>query len=435
MNDFDLIPKIQDADLSNKIVLVRVDHNVVKKGEIKDTYRIDVSMKTINYILEKGGKPIIMTHIGRPKNKKTGEILISEEDNVQPIIQYLHDNFGLTCKMPDIVATPQKGYTDFIDSINPLIDELKNGKFYAIYMPNTRFFAGEEDKGDQKKVFAKDLASIADIFVNDAFGSWQPHASTVGPVGLLPSYAGFLMQSEVINLEALFKPKKPFLGIIAGSKFDTKIRPLQALIQIVDHLLLGGVILNAYIAAKYGFSIKGISDEDMMIAKDFVNLADQFPNKVLEPEYIVESDSIDGKYEGKYRTLKLTDINRGAKLNYILDIGVESYQNDHFKATIMNSETIFVNAVMGLVPLFCDGTTFLYKTIDENKKALKLFGGGDTLQEFKNLLPELYNNSINDENYYFFTGGGTILTAIEQGSPWNLDTLKVLIDNAKAKKQ
>ena len=434
MNELEIIPKIQDVDVKNKVVLIRVDHNVVKKGKIKDSYRIDVSMETINYVLKNGGKPIIMTHVGRPKDKKTGTITISPDDAVHSIVDYLHKKYGIKCVIPKFDISVDKGLTDLLNPIKTTLEELKRGDIEAIYLPNTRFFAGEEDKGELKKSFSKELASIADIFVNDAFGSWQPHASTVGPVEYIPSYAGLLMQKEVVNLEAMFKPKRPFIAIVAGSKFDTKIKPLETLIHSVDHLLLGGVILNAYIAVKYGLTIKGIAEEDMKIANDFVDISDKYPGKVIVPEYVVESDSIEGKFEGQYRTHKLSELKKGTELNYILDIGIESYENEGFRETIMKAETFFINAVMGLVPYFDNGTKYLYELLDKNKQGLKLYGGGDTLQEFKNLLPDLYERCIKDEKYYFFTGGGTILTAIEQGSPWKLDTLKALIDKAKEKK-
>jgi phosphoglycerate kinase len=139
------------------------------------------------------------------------------------------------------------------------------------------------------------LAGLADIFVNDAFGSWQPHASTVRVNKYLPSYAGFLMQKELINLERIFNPEQPFVAVVAGSKFDTKIEPLYALLKKADYLVLGGVIYNAYLCAKYDIKIKGIEQDDMEHAKKFVEYAQQFPGKLIELPYIVESDTMDGK--------------------------------------------------------------------------------------------------------------------------------------------
>ncbi len=431
MSDQGSLPIIQNADLKNKIVLVRVDHNVVKKGKIKDTYRIDATLPTIIHILKKGGKPILMTHIGRPKDKKTGKISISPYDDVKPIVEYIGYKYGLKFMIPECVQLEDNGYVGLDTSINFILKDLKAGKFDGIYLPNTRFFIGEEDQGKHKKDFGKQLAGLAEVFVNDAFGSWQPHASTVTPVEYLPSYAGLLMQKEIKHLSDIFTPKKPLTAIVAGSKFDTKIKPLEALLHSADNLILGGVIFNAYIATKYKLNIKGISQEDIEVAKRFVKLTERYPDKVVEPEYIIESDTLEGKIEGQYRVHKISELEPGTSLNYVLDIGKESFANEDLKKIIMRTGTFFVNAVMGFTPHFTEGTIGMYSLIDKNKHALKLYGGGDTLQEFKLLLPEMYWASIDEHNYYFFTGGGTILTAIEQGSPWKLDTIEALVDKVK----
>lgn len=432
MSNMDLLPIIQDAELKNKIVLLRVDHNVVKKGKIKDTYRIDATIPTIMHILKKGGKPVLMTHIGRPKDKKTGKITISPDEDVKPIVEYLTYKYGLKFAIPECMKLEDNGYFGLDTSINFLLKDLKAGKYDALYLPNTRFFIGEEDDGKFKKNFGKQLAGIAEVYVNDAFGSWQPHASTVTPVEYLPSYAGLLMQKEIKHLTDIFSPKKPLTAIVAGSKFDTKIKPLEALLHSADNLILGGVIFNAYIATKYNINIKGISEDDIEVAKRFVKLTERYPEKVVEPEFIIESDTLEGKIEGQYRTHRISDLAPGTSLNYVLDVAKESFNNEELKKVIMRTGTFFVNAVMGFTPHFTEGTIGMYSLIDKNKHALKLYGGGDTLQEFKILLPEMYWRSIDEHNYYFFTGGGTILTAIEHGSPWKLDTIETLVDMKKS---
>lgn len=427
MREYDLLPKIQDADLKDKIVLVRMDHNVVKKGKIKDAFRIDATYATLFYILAKGGKPIIMTHIGRPKDKTTGKIHISYEEDVKPIVEYLKLKLGLQIAIPQFKKVEDDGYSGIDTAINFMLRDLRNGKIDLIYLPNTRFFIGEEAKGELKDAFGKQLAGLADIFVNDAFGSWQPHASTVKPTEYIPSYAGLLMQKEIANLQKIFEPNKPFLAVVAGSKFDTKIGPLRSILKKVDYLLLGGVIYNAYLAVKYKIDIKGLDKNDLEYAKEFVELAKENPGKLLEPEFIVESDTLDGKFEDQYRVHNIKDLKPGTKLNYILDIAKESFDNENIRNIILRSETIFVNAVMGFTPHFAEGTETLYSLIDQNAKAQKLYGGGDTLQELKNLLPGMYIRCIDDPTYYFFSGGGTILTAIELGSPWELSAIKALI--------
>jgi phosphoglycerate kinase len=411
--------------------LVRVDHNVVKKGKIKDGYRIDASVPTIKYIIENGGKPILMSHIGRVFDKKTGTIDTSPLNDVQPLVEYLKTKYNLTFCVPKCICEGDKGYTGFDPSVKEMINDMNAGKFDGMYIPNTRFFQGEEAKDDRKEKFGKELSALADIFVNDAFGSWQPHASVVCPTDHIPSFAGLLMQKEIENLNAIFNPKKPLTAVVAGSKFDTKIKSLSELIKVADHLILGGVIFNAYIAAKYDITIKGIDEEDMKIAQDFVTMSESMGGKVVEPTHIVESLDVDpfaeGGYTGNKKTHKISDLKPGTQLNYVLDVAQESFNDPNLTRIVEQSSTFFINAVMGFTPNFTEGTIGMYTLIAENKSALKLYGGGDTLQEFKGLLPDLYNNALNDNTYYFFTGGGTVLTAIEQGSPWNLDMLKALM--------
>jgi len=311
------IPSIQDADLNGKVVLVRVDHNVVKKGEIHDPYRIDATIGTLYHINAKGGKIILMTHVGRPKDKTTGDIKISKDTSVEPIVEYLRNKLHINMKIPDFYPHENKGYIGIETSINHHIRELKEGKIDGIYLPNTRWFEGEEASGSNQDRFANQLAGLADIFVNDAFGSWQPHASTVGVNKYLPSYAGFLMQKEIENLERIYSPQSPFIAVVAGSKFDTKIDSLYALIKRADYLVLGGVIYNAYLCAKYGFDIKGISDDDLAHAKDFVEFSEKYPGKLIELPFIVESDTMDGKIEGKNRVHNIHELEEGKKLNYV----------------------------------------------------------------------------------------------------------------------
>ena len=415
------IPRIQDADLKDKIVLIRVDHNVVKKGKIKDPYRIDASLETVQYVISEGGKPILMTHVGRPRNKKTGEIEVSEKTSVKPIIEYLKKKTGL------IFVTPENDMNFQSLKIDNLIKDLRNNKISGIYLPNTRWFEGEESGGDKTRKFGKELAGLADVFINDAFGSWQPHASTIEPTKYLPSYTGLLLQKEIENLSKVLNPKRPLLAVIAGSKFDTKIGTLTSLLKMADHLVLGGVIYNAYLCAKYGFSIRGITDEDLIAAQEFLKFSDTLSHKIIELPFIIESDVLEEKIAGKFRIRNIHELKPGSKLNFILDASTKSFELKKVKEIFLEAQTIFVNAVMGFTPYFTEGTFALNSMIDQNKNANKLFGGGDTLQEFKTLLTEIYNLALKDEKYYFFTGGGTILKAVKEGTAFGLEPVKALM--------
>ncbi|MDO9578410.1 MAG: phosphoglycerate kinase, partial [Candidatus Cloacimonadales bacterium] len=380
------IPSIKNVDLKGKKVLIRVDHNVVKKGEIINPYRIDASLATIKLILEKGGKPILMTHVGRPKDKKTGLIDVSAKTSVAPIVKYLNDNLHKTFKIAFGNTTDLTDKTAF--------KELESGEIDGIYLPNTRWFAGEEDKGEKAVQFAKELAGMADIFVNEAFGSWQPHASTFHITKFLPSYAGLLMIREIENLQKVLSPQRPFVAIVAGSKFDTKIGPLTALLKAADYLVIGGVIYNAYLCAKYGIRINGISEADIQAARSFVELTKQYPEKLIELSLIVESDLLEEKTMGKFRSHNIHDLKSGTELNYVLDVDPASFADEKVKSIFQKAKTFFTNAVMGLTPNFAAGSKALYSLISENKAAEKLFGGGDTLEEFKTLLPEIYKAAL-----------------------------------------
>lgn len=422
------LPLLQDADLNGKVVLIRFDHNVVKNGVIKDPFRIDKTLETLYYTVDQGGRPILMTHVGRPRDKKTGMITCSPNESVEPIIKYLKKKLHTEFYVPECEIDPELGISGMGNSVYRAIGDLKDRKIGGIYLPNTRWFRGEESEGFFRDNFAVLLSDLADVFVNDAFGSWQPHVSTFDIAKFTPSYAGFLMQQEIENLNKLINPKRPFLAVIAGAKYDTKIGPLTAIYEKADHLILGGVLYNAYLCAKYNISIKGISDEDVEAAKGIVN-KDREQKKILEMPYIIESDIVEEKIEGKYRTVSIDSFKEGNQYNYVLDIDPKSLSSPIVLDALLNARTIFVNAVMGLMPQFPDGSKALDEAIDRNKAALKMYGGGDTLQEFKNLCPGLYLSVLDNAQYYFFTGGGTVLKAIEQGSPYGLKPLQALMEN------
>ena len=427
------LPLLQDADLNGKVVLVRFDHNVVKKGVIRDPFRIDRTIGTLFYIVAQGAKPILMTHVGRPRDKKTGAIEVSPASGVEPIVEYLESKLHCQFFIPNFPADDSKGITAIDTSINLAIKRLRAGEIAGIYLPNTRWFAGEEAKGQAREELALQLAGLADIYVNDAFGSWQPHASTFDITQHLPSYAGFLMQAELINLEQVLKPRRPLVAVVAGAKYDTKIGPINALYKQVDKLILGGVIYNTYLCAKYGVRIKGVADEDIQAAKKLVTM-DKKTNKIVELPYLVESEVL-GREEGKYRVVPVKDLKKGLKMGYVLDITADSFEAPEVKKAINSAKTIFVNAVMGFTPHFIDGSRALDTTIDQNRQATKLYGGGDTLQEFKDLNPGLYLSVQDDADYYFFTGGGSVLKAIEQNSPYGMEPVEALMDNASRKKK
>jgi phosphoglycerate kinase len=422
------LPLMQEADLRDKVVLLRVDHNVVKKGLIRDPYRIEQTFGTLYNIVERGGRPILMTHVGRPKDKKTGEIACTPDSAVEPIVRYLEQKLHTSFHIPSFPAEGTQGIPHLDTSINLAIKELRGHKTGGIYLPNTRWFQGEESKGPEREAFTRQLAGLADVYINDAFGSWQSHASTVDITRYLPSYAGFLMQKEISNLDRVLTPDRPFLAVVAGAKYDTKIGPLNKLYEKVDHLILGGVIYNTYLAAKAGVTIAGVSDSDVQAAQALVAM-DAREKKIVELPQVVESQSLEPPFQGQFRTLPVSELKPGQRYGYLLDIAPESFEDPRVKEVLLAAKTIFVNAVMGYTPHFTEGSKALDQAIDKNRTAFKMYGGGDTLQEFKDLNPGLYLSVIDNTQYYFFTGGGSVLTAIETGTPYGLKPIRALMEN------
>ena len=421
------VPGIQDFDLAGKIVLARVDHNVVgKKGDIKDAFRIDSTFGLIHYISSKGGFPILMSHVGRTRDKKTGQITTGPETSVEPVVNYLNRKLEAGFVVPALSIDPEWGITGLDEKVMaPMLADLKARRIGGIYLPNTRWFAGEEAKGDKAKALAAQWAALADIYVNDAFGSWQPHASTFDVAAKLPACAGFLMQKELANLDKVLNPEAPFVAVVAGSKYDTKIGPLNKIYEKVDQLILGGVIYNAFLCAKYGIEVAGVDAEDVELAKSLVE-KDRASGKILEPAALVESQLLDRRDPAQCRVVETRDFKSGQKYAYFLDVAPESFDDPAIAEPLARAKTIFVNAVMGFTPNFGEGSARLYGLIGQNEKALKLYGGGDTLTEFKNLQPGFYLKALDDPSYYFFTGGGAVLTAIEAGTPFGIKPVAAL---------
>ena len=418
---------LRQADMRDKIVLIRVDHNVVKNGRIKDPYRIDATLGTLYAVVEAGGRPILMTHVGRPKDKKTGAIRCLEGDSVRAIAGYLERKLPVTIATPEFACDPGRGIVRMDGSLAPLLDSLKKRRIGMIYLPNTRWFQGEESSGPERGTFVRELASIADLFVNDAFGSWQAHASTFDIAHALPSYAGVLLQKELSNLHGVLEPQRPFVAVIAGAKYDTKIGPLKSLYERVDHLILGGLMYGTYLSAKFAVPVAGVSEQDRELAMELVEL-DRDAGKILEMTHVVESDTMEGRDEARCRTITTEELARRESCGYLLDVAPRSLDTPMVKEVLDSAGTVFTNAVMGFMPFFSEGSEALYRRIASNKTAIKLFGGGDTLQELKNLCPGVYLEGLDDPRTYYFTGGGSVLAALEQGGAYHLKPVQALLD-------
>ena len=397
-------------DLCTKRVLMRVDYNVPldETGAITDEKRIKATVPSIEHLVKAGAKIVLCYHLGRPKGKR------DPKQSLKPC----------AVALSKILNKPVAFVDDCIgEKVDQAVAALKDGDI--LLLENLRFYA-EEEKNDP--AFSAELAKNADVYINDAFGSWQSHASTVDITRYLPSYAGFLLQKEISNLDRVLNPDRPFLAVVAGAKYDTKIGPLNKLYEKVDHLILGGVIYNTYLAAKAGVTISGVSDSDVQAAQSLVAM-DAREKKIVELPQVVESQSLEPPFQGQYRTLPISALKPGQRYGYLLDIAPESFEDPRVKEVLLAAKTIFVNAVMGYTPHFTEGSKALDQAIDKNRTAYKMYGGGDTLQEFKDLNPGLYLSVIDNTQYYFFTGGGSVLTAIETGTPYGLKPVQALMEN------
>jgi phosphoglycerate kinase len=214
--------------------------------------------------------------------------------------------------------------------------------------------------------------------------------------------------------------------VIAGAKYDTKIGPLHALYEKADYLILGGLMYNTMLSAKYGIQIEGVTEEDRGLAASLAEL-DRKQGKILELKYLEESDTLEGRIGGKHRIRSLDDLIQKRKAGFILDASPNSFEDPKVKEILGSARTIFVNAVMGLMPHFDEGSKALYELVASNRSAMKLFGGGDTLQELRRLCPGAYLSGLDDPRTYYFTGGGSVLTAIEQGSAYRLKPVEALL--------
>jgi len=184
---------------------------------------------------------------------------------------------------------------------------------------------------------------------------------------------------------------------------------------------------NTFLAAKYGVHVEGISDEDKALAADLVAL-DKTGQKIIPLEHVVESDTLEGRSGGRHRTRAIESLAAGKSFRYIVDIDPASFSVERVKDVFQKARTIFLNAVVGFMPFFSEGSEALYRMVASNTSAMKLFAGGDTLQELRNLCPGIYLDGVDDPRTYYFTGGGSVLTAIENGSPYSIKPVEALMD-------
>ncbi len=376
---------VKDIEVKGKKVLVRVDFNVPldSKGAILDDSRIRAVLPTIEYLIAGGAKVILCSHLGRPKGK------IVEELRLAPVGQRLSELLGrpVTCVGDCVGAEVEKE-----------VGKLKEGE--VLLLENLRFHPEEESNDPE---FAQALARLADVFVNDAFGTaHRAHASTVGVAKYLPAVAGFLLEKELEALgQALNEPAHPFAVISGGAKVSDKIGLLQNILDRVDFLFIGGGMCCTFLKAKgYEVGRSAVAEEGLALAQQVMEKAAAEGVSLLLPSDVVVAGEFAA--DALFKTVLITEIPSDC---YIMDIGLESVE--HFGAVLLSCETIIWNGPVGVFefPAFQMGTKALAKLL-ASLDATTVIGGGSTAEAVTAL-------GLAEKMTHVSTGGGAALRFLE----------------------
>lgn len=392
---------IDDYSIKKKNVLLRVDFNVPLKhdGSIADDSRIRETVQTIKYLLDNKNKVIIVSHLGRPEGHDYESLSSDKSLSLERVFRKLKSYL--------------EGYDGYFvrnfTSDSSAIREMAEGS-YAV-LENIRFFAGEETND---RDFAKSLAGLAEIYVNDAFAvSHRSCASVVGITEHLPSYGGLLLKKEVTSLQKVTEnPKKPFTAIIGGKKISTKIKFISKLTRIADNILLSGGLANTFLAARSVNIGKSLyRKEELAQANYLTSLAKRHGTKIVLPEDAITAADPDG-IKSNERLISKVGGNE-----MILDIGPKTQAL--YASIISKSKTIIWNGPMGYFenPLFKRGTDFVYYAIEQNPSAVSIIGGGDTIAA-------IADRDGLDKITHISTGGGAMLAFIEHGTLAGIEAIE-----------
>ena len=353
------IQTIETLSPQGKRVLVRVDFNVpLKGGVVVDDTRIKAALPTIEYLVQAGAKVVLMSHLGRPQGEG-----YEEAYSLLPVAKHL----------ASLIDAPVAFASDTVGaSAHEKIAQMNNGDI--VVLENLRFDKREK-KNDEE--FCHELASLADIYVNDAFGTaHRAHASTAGVAALLPAYAGFLLNKEVTTLGDMLKqPKRPFVAILGGSKVSDKIKVIDALIDTCDTLIIGGGMCFTFLMAQgkaVGSSLK--EQEWVERAQEMLQKAQNKGVSLLLPSDVV----VASKFAEDAQT-KVVSVNEIPEDMMGLDIGPETTKT--YASAIAQAKTVFWNGPMGVFEMkaFEEGTKQVARAVAENKEADTIIGGGDSV--------------------------------------------------------
>lgn len=381
-----MIKKLEDFDIKDKKVLVRVDFNVpIKDGKVMGDDRIVKSLNTINYLKDHGAKIILISHLGRPKGK------YNKDMSLFPVSKRLGEILN-----EDIVFIGEKEVVN--DKVKEKVNELKSGQIALL--ENLRFVPGEE-KNDPE--FAKKLADLADIYVNDAFGTaHRAHASNVGVSKYLPSACGFLLEKEIkYLLEILKSPEKPFVAILGGAKVSDKINLIKNLLDKVDSIIIVGAMANTFIKSMGKSVGKSLAEDDKLdLARETMALAAEKGVDFILPVDFIEAGEISADAEEE-----VVDIDGVDAQKMILDIGPESVNN--IKNILKDAKTVVWNGPAGVfeVDKFAKGTVEIARALAKSG-AISIVGGGDSVAAIEKA-------KVKDKITHISTGGGASLELLE----------------------
>lgn len=375
---------ITDVDIENKRVLLRCDFNVPldEKGNITDNTRIVKALDTINYIISRNAKLVIMSHLGRPKGE------YDEKYSLKPVKEELERLLNHEVVLAkDVIGEDAK----------TKVNNMKYGDI--VLLENVRFEKGEKENSDE---MSKALSSFGEIYVNDAFGTaHRAHSSTAGVAKYLPAYAGFLMKEEIEYLKTVINdPERPFLAILGGAKVSDKLAVIYSLLDKVDEILIGGgMVFTLFKAMGYNIGKSLVEEDRIEDAKNIIKKAEEKNIKLVLPVDVVVTDSIESN---TYKTVNIDQIPDDLMG---VDIGEKTIEN--MGKEISKAMTIIWNGPLGVFEYvnFANGTKKIAEKIADTD-CVSIVGGGDSAAAVKQM-------GLEKEFSHISTGGGATLELLE----------------------
>ncbi|MCE5190352.1 MAG: phosphoglycerate kinase [Actinomycetia bacterium] len=376
---------VKDLDVRGKRVLVRVDFNVpLAEGSVTDDTRIRAALPTLRYLVDHGARVIVMSHLGRPNGKPDAQY------SLRPVQRVLQRLLGRNVLFVEDIAGQEA---------HDAADRMVDGEI--IMLENVRFDPGEKTNDP---AFAQALASLADIYVNDAFGAaHRAHASTAGVAAYLPAVAGLLLAREVETLTAMLTdPERPFVAILGGSKVSDKIIVIDRMLECVDALLIGGAMCFTFLVAK------GINVGRSLVETEWIEPAKKLLDKALErgvdlvlPVDLVVADQIVDDAETMI-------VGREEIPPDMMGLDIGPTTTELFKGAISTARTIFWNGPMGVFEMkpFETGTREIATAVARNNRAISIIGGGDSVAALKKF-------ELEERVTFVSTGGGASMKLLE----------------------